>query len=58
MADFPVKNDRVSTAVELGPRALALLRRICRALEILADDEVADPGKRFEDNDQLWPDGE
>ncbi len=49
------KSDRVRGAYELGPRSLALLRRILKALETLIDDEVPDPGKASEDETITWP---
>ncbi len=49
--------DGVQGSVELGPRSLALLRRICRALEMLVDEQVPDPGKQSEQDDSAdWPD--
>ncbi len=44
------KEDAVQGAVELGPRSLALLRRILTCLEILANNgnQVPDPGKNEE----------
>lgn len=51
-----VKRDAVSGAVELGPRSLALLRRIALALEVLVGDQVPDPGKASEDESITWPD--
>lgn len=41
-------SNRVSTSVELGPRSLALLRRILAALEQQIGDEVPDPGQESE----------
>ena len=49
------KHDAVQGAYELGPRSLALLRRMVRALEALVDQEIADPGKTFEDDTITWP---
>lgn len=48
-------NDRASGTVELGPRSLALLRRMLLCLEKLADMRTADPGKQFEDDAAQWP---
>lgn len=42
------QGDKVQGSVELGPRSLALLRRICAALEALADMDGEDPGRAFE----------
>lgn len=42
------QKDRVSTAVELGPRSLALLRRIVALLEQIVDEEMPDPGQTSE----------
>lgn len=42
--------DRAGGTVELGPRSLALLRRILVCLERIADTQTADPGKTFEDD--------
>ena len=50
------RHDRVTTAVELGPRSLALLRRIVAAPEILVGSEIEDPGKSYEDETVTWPD--
>ena len=42
--------------MELGPRALALLRRAVAALEALADmEQRSDPGKASEDDTTDWP---
>lgn len=43
-------NDRATSTVELGPRSLALLRRMCLALETLTEHQYPDPGKQFEDD--------
>lgn len=51
MAD-QYENDRATTTVELGPRALALLRRIELALETLIGQRVEDAGKGSEDDSQ------
>lgn len=48
------KRDSVTGAVELGPRSLALLRRILVALEAMAG-KTSDPGKQYEDEDETWP---
>lgn len=42
--------DKAGQTAELGPRALALLRRILLCLERLADIETSDPGKQYEDD--------
>ncbi len=42
--------DRVTTSVELGPRSLALLRRLVVALEEIIGSDVPDPGKLTEDD--------
>ena len=46
------ENDRATTTVELGPRSLAVLRRIELALETLIGQRVEDPGKGTEDDSQ------
>lgn len=47
------QHTKVQGAVELGPRSMALLRRIVKGLEILADSEIPDPGidSEFENED-------
>ena len=45
------QEDKVQGAFELGPRSLALLRRLVLALEQLVD-EVPDPGKDSEQDAQ------
>lgn len=42
--------DRVSGTMELGPRALALLRRMVALLEQLVDKEMPDPGASSEND--------
>lgn len=42
--------------MELGPRSLALLRRILMALEEIAGEQMPDPGKQYEDETVTWPD--
>ena len=50
------KNDGVQGAFELGPRSMALLRRILLALEQQAGgDRVPDLGKQYEDDEETWP---
>jgi hypothetical protein len=44
------QKDRVGGTVELGPRSLALLRRIELALELLIDQVVPDTGEASEDD--------
>ena len=44
--------DKATTSVELGPRSMALLRRLVAALEQLIEDEMSDPGKDSEINYQ------
>lgn len=51
------KRDDVQGAVELGPRSLALLRRILLALETQLETTVPDPGKEYEDDNETWPEG-
>ena len=50
--DYP---DKVQGAMELGPRSMALLRRICVALEQMANDgeQLPDPGKTSEIDAEL-----
>lgn len=50
MASTP--NDKVDGRVELGPRSLALLRRLVALLEQLTGSEMADPGPDSEINTQ------
>lgn len=52
------KHDAVQGAMELGPRSLALLRRMCLALEMLANNgqRIPDLGKPYEDDTIAWPD--
>lgn len=51
--------DRVTGAVELGPRSLALLRRMVACLEDIIDGPMPDPGKESEgENTETWPDDE
>lgn len=40
--------DRESTTVELGPRSMALLRRLVQLLEVQTGVESYDPGKPSE----------
>lgn len=47
--------DDVQGAYELGPRSLALLRRILVGIETLAGGKIADPGKEYEDETITWP---
>jgi hypothetical protein len=56
MAGSTRKRDSVQGAVELGPRSMALLRRILLALEALSG-PTADPGKQHEDEEVEWPEG-
>ena len=48
------KSHEVQGAIELGPRSLALLRRIVMALEKLAETEGGDLGDAFESDDVTW----
>lgn len=50
----PRRNDRVQGAVELGPRSLALLRRLVAAMEEVLGHSVEDPGKPYEDGSLDW----
>lgn len=52
------RSDRVTTSVELGPRSLALLRRIVAGLEQLNGGTIPDPGKGTEDETIDWPEDE
>lgn len=49
------RRDGVQGAVELGPRSLALLRRMVQLLEQIADSDAPDPGKATEDDSVTWP---
>ena len=51
---IPIKNDNVQGAVELGPRSLALLRRILVGLEEMVGHPIEDPGKPYEDGSLDW----
>lgn len=52
MAESVSKN-RAGVQAELGPRSLALLRRLVAALEVVANDseQLPDPGKASESNE-------
>ena len=45
----------LTAAWALGPRSLALLRRICFALETLVEERVPDLGRTYEDPEETWP---
>jgi hypothetical protein len=49
-----IKNDNVQGAVELGPRSLALLRRLLVGLEEMIGHPIDDPGKPYEDGSLDW----
>ena len=55
MDDSVRKHDKIQGVFELGPRSLALLRRMVFLLEAMADAEGADPGKASESGDVTWP---
>ena len=46
--------DRAGQVTELGPRSLALLRRMVMLLEILTDYQTPDPGPTFETEAQQF----
>ena len=46
------QEDKVQGAYELGPRSMALLRRLVLAVETLIGERVEDPGKDTEDDAQ------
>jgi hypothetical protein len=48
-----IENDRAGGTMELGPRSMALLRRILLALETIAGHEVPDLGRQYEDDEAL-----
>ena len=47
-AEDAFNRDRAGQVTELGPRSLALLRRMVLLLEIMLDQQVPDPGPTFE----------
>ncbi len=51
--DFGTDASKVTGTVELGPRSMALLRRMVKALEIIADQDVPDPGKPSETDESI-----
>lgn len=51
------RRDSVQGAFELGPRSMALLRRLVFLMEQAFNEGVSvpDPGKDTEDEDVTWP---
>lgn len=47
-------NDKATGVVELGPRSLALLRRLVLLLETAYDMKMPDPGPTFETDAQQF----
>lgn len=43
-----ISSTRGGSTVELGPRSMALLRRLVLGIELLIDSEIADPGEDAE----------
>jgi hypothetical protein len=53
---MPIENDKAGATVELGPRSMALLRRIVAIGEALYGSQLPDFGRQFEDDEALVPD--
>lgn len=53
-----LRRDNVQGAVELGPRSLALLRRLVAGLEETLGHAIEDPGKTSEDGSIDWNENE
>ena len=46
--------DRAGQVTELGPRSLALLRRMVALMELMLDERMPDPGPTFETEAQQF----